>query len=149
MPEKIMANRTDMKVVNAENVATLDSALKVRGREKIKEMMAVITENTMVHLECPVIVLRYSAPTRQCSPWDEVSMNFVIYGRLTYLNEGIVQKEHDRGQVPGNPGVPEQVLPDITHITNMGMTQAKFPVRLLAWISNVRRGRTYQIVSEV
>jgi hypothetical protein len=80
---------------------------------------------------------------------DEVRIDSERDDKQTYLNEGIVQEEHDRGQIPGDPGVPEQVLTDITHITNMGMTQAELPVRLLAQYSKDRSGRTYQIVSEV
>lgn len=42
------ANMTEMNVVNADRVATLDRALKVRGSEQISEIIAVTSENTMV-----------------------------------------------------------------------------------------------------
>lgn len=64
-----MASNTDTKVNNAENVAAWDRELNVRGSEQTHEVMAVTTLNTIVHLEWPVMVLRYSAPTKQCKPW--------------------------------------------------------------------------------
>lgn len=62
------ASMTEMNVVNADRVATLDRALKVRGREQISEMIAVTSEKIMVQAPWPLIVLRYSAPTKQCKP---------------------------------------------------------------------------------
>ena len=45
----------------------------------------------------------------------------------SYLDEGVVEQKHDRGSPPGDLGVPEEVLANITHIANLGVTQTKFP----------------------
>lgn len=66
------ARTTEMKVKNAERVATLDSVLNVRGSEKHQEMMATTSENTTVHTAPLDIVFKYSAPTTQCRPWMKV-----------------------------------------------------------------------------
>src|SRR4051812_35335847 len=67
-PAKTAARMTEMKVKNADKVATLDRVLNVRGSEKIHEMMATISENTTVQTAPLDIVFRYSAPTTQCRP---------------------------------------------------------------------------------
>lgn len=87
MPTKIMANRTDTNVANAEKVATLDSVLNVRGIEQIKDATAVTTENTMVQTPPPETVLRYSAPTKQCKPYNSVRKgclqnNKIVWGKV-------------------------------------------------------------------
>jgi hypothetical protein len=66
------ARMTEMKVKNAERVATLDSVLNVRGSEKIQEMIATMNEKTTVHTAPLDIVFKYSAPTTQCRPWMKV-----------------------------------------------------------------------------
>lgn len=50
------------------------------------------------------------------------------YGlRSEYLNEGVVQQEHDGSRIPSNLGIPEEVLADVTDITDFRMAQAKSP----------------------
>jgi len=44
-----------------------------------------------------------------------------------YLNEGVVQQEHRSRPVPGDLGVPEQMLANVTHVSNVGMAQAESP----------------------
>jgi hypothetical protein len=60
---------TETNVAKAEMVATLDKVLNVRGIEQTRETIAVIRENTMVQVPWPEMVLRYSAPTKQCKPY--------------------------------------------------------------------------------
>jgi hypothetical protein len=57
-------------VKNAENVAILASAEKVRGMEQINETTAIIAENPMVHTLWFDMVFRYLAPTRQWKPYN-------------------------------------------------------------------------------
>lgn len=45
-----------------------------------------------------------------------------------YLNNSVVQQEHNRCQIPHNSRVPEQVLANVAHIAHLGMPQAKPPV---------------------
>jgi hypothetical protein len=44
-----------------------------------------------------------------------------------YLNEDVVQQEHDSREVPRNFGIPEEILANVAHITNFRMTQAELP----------------------
>jgi hypothetical protein len=44
-----------------------------------------------------------------------------------YLDECVIQDKHHRGEIPGNFGVPEQILPDIADITNIWMPQTELP----------------------
>ena len=67
-PLKAAARMTETKVNRAEAVAPLERAPKVRGSEQIQETTATIAEKPMVQTECPVMVLRYFAPTKQCNP---------------------------------------------------------------------------------
>lgn len=46
----MVASNTDTKVKKADKVARWESPLKVRGSETKKEMTAVTTEKTMVHV---------------------------------------------------------------------------------------------------
>ena len=50
MPAKMVARSTDRKVKKAETVASLASALKVRGSEHTHETIAIIAEKPMVHI---------------------------------------------------------------------------------------------------
>lgn len=43
------ARRTEMKVKKADAVASLESALKVRGKEQNQQMMVAMTAKTTVH----------------------------------------------------------------------------------------------------
>ena len=43
------ANKTEMKVKNADAVPSFDRALKVLGREQNQQMMVAITAKTTVH----------------------------------------------------------------------------------------------------
>ena len=44
------------------------------------------------------------------------------------LNEGIVQQEHDRSEPVGDVAVPEEHLANVCHISNLGVSEAEFPV---------------------
>ena len=68
MPEKIMPNSRETNVKKAEAVASLDKVPNVLGNENKNDTTLVIKENAIVHIPWPVIVLRYSAPTKQCKP---------------------------------------------------------------------------------
>ena len=61
MPAKMAANKTEMKVKNAESVANLDKVSKVRGREQSQETIIIMTEKPTVHIPelLSVMVLRY------------------------------------------------------------------------------------------
>ena len=66
MPEKMIARRTAMPMVAAENVPIHDSCESVRGSETNQHAMAATTEKTTVQAAPPVIVFSHFAPTRQC-----------------------------------------------------------------------------------
>jgi hypothetical protein len=68
MPANITTNKIDIDVKTAENMASLDSPLKVRGNEQTKQAIAVMKAKEIVQIEWSVIVFRYSAPTKQCNP---------------------------------------------------------------------------------
>jgi hypothetical protein len=65
IPAKMVASNTEMKVKNAERVASFASVSKVLGREQTKDTTAIIAEKPIVQTVLLVIVLRYFAPTRQ------------------------------------------------------------------------------------
>jgi hypothetical protein len=45
----------------------------------------------------------------------------------THLDEGIVQDEHDCSGIPDPRFAPEQHLPNITDISDLGMPKTEFP----------------------
>ena len=47
--------------------------------------------------------------------------------RNKYLNKSVVQQEHDCGQIPDNPRIPEQILANIAHVTDFWMSQTESP----------------------
>lgn len=130
----MVASNTEMKVKNAEKVAALDRLLNVRGNEKTKEITAVTTDHTMVQVPPFVIVLRYFAPTRQWRPWKslEYDRKIISTHKAAYLNEGVVQQEHDCRQPPNNLRIPEQILANIANITDFWMAQTELPIVVLA-----------------
>jgi len=72
MPAKIVAKMTETKVKNAENVAIVASALKVRGSEQAHDTMATIALNAIVQIPWLDMVLRYLAPVKQWKPMMNV-----------------------------------------------------------------------------
>ena len=72
IPAKIVANMTEMNVKNAEKVAIVASAEKVRGSEQIHDTMATMALNAMVQRPPLDMVLRYLAPVRQWKPMMNV-----------------------------------------------------------------------------
>ena len=68
MPANMAANRTDMKVKNADAVPSFERALKVLGREQNQHIIVAMTAKTTVHSLWLVIVLRYLALTSICKP---------------------------------------------------------------------------------
>ena len=44
------------------------------------------------------------------------------------LDEGVVQHEHDGGEVPGPAPVPEDELTDITNVTDLWVSHGEFPI---------------------
>lgn len=68
MPAKMAARSTEMKVKNAEAVASRESALKVRGSEQNQQIIVAITANTTVHWLWFVMVFKYLALTRTWRP---------------------------------------------------------------------------------
>jgi len=61
----MVASSTEIKVKNADQSASLANALKVRGSEQTKDIIAMINENTTVHTAPLVMVFKYLAPTKQ------------------------------------------------------------------------------------
>ena len=52
--------------------------------------------------------------------------------RQVYLNEGVVEQEHDSGEIPDpSPAIVEH-LANIANITNFWMTKTEFPMVLSA-----------------
>ena len=47
---------------------------------------------------------------------------------ITYLNESVVEKEHDGSKVPGPFLAPEQHLTDITYILDFWVSHTELPV---------------------
>ena len=43
------------------------------------------------------------------------------------LNEGVIQKKHDSGQVPRCLGIPEQHLANVTNIPGFRVSKAELP----------------------
>jgi len=62
------ANRTEMKVKNADAVPSFERALKVLGSELNQQIIVAITAKTTVHWLWLVMVLRYLALTSTCRP---------------------------------------------------------------------------------
>ena len=75
MPAKIVAKMTEMNVKNAEKVAMVARALKVRGSEQIHDTTATIALNAMVQMPWLDMVLRYLAPVKQWKPMMKVLFN--------------------------------------------------------------------------
>lgn len=50
-----------------------------------------------------------------------------IEARMTYLDEGVVQDEHDRSKIPSPGFTPEKHLTNIANISHLRMAQAKLP----------------------
>ena len=67
-PAKTAARSTEMKVKNAERVASLDRVSKVLGREHTQESTAQIAENPTVQTAPLLMVFRYFAPVKTWSP---------------------------------------------------------------------------------
>lgn len=77
--EKITTIKIEINVNRAEPAPSLESALNVRGSDANQQTIAVMNAKAIVHTEWSVIVFKYSAPTRQCSPYTcKVSMNLVL-----------------------------------------------------------------------
>ena len=72
MAAKMIASSTEMNVKNADAVASLESVSKVLGNEEIKEMIVMIAEKPIVHIEWFVMVFKYFAPVRTWRPWINV-----------------------------------------------------------------------------
>ena len=47
---------------------------------------------------------------------------------LTYLNEGVVQNEHDCCKIPRPCFAPEKHLANIAHIPNLWVTKTELPI---------------------
>jgi len=47
--------------------------------------------------------------------------------KSTYLNESVVQHEHNRSSIPSPSFPPEEHLSNITNITNLGVAKTKLP----------------------
>lgn len=58
-----------MNVKIADAAPSLDRTLNVLGREQNQQIRAAITANTTVHWLWLVMVLRYLALTKTCSPY--------------------------------------------------------------------------------
>lgn len=117
-----------MKVKNAESVASFDKVSKVLGREQTHERTAQIAENPTVHTAPLLMVFRYLAPVKTWSPYDSQTMP-TIDSKYdgAYLDECIVEQEHDSGGIP-NPGPPViEHLAYIANVADLWMTQAEFP----------------------
>ena len=68
MAEKMVARMTEIKVKKADAVPKRARVLKVRGIDAKKEMTATMALKPIVQMLWPVMVLRYLAPVKQCSP---------------------------------------------------------------------------------
>lgn len=68
-----------------------------------------------------------------------------------YLDEGIVQQEHYGSEIPRDLRVPKEILPNVTHVTDIGMTQTESPDRgsILNLTTTRPRRATYQMIREV
>lgn len=75
MPAKMAARRTERNVKRADTVASLERALKVRGREQNQQIIVAITANTIVHWLWLVMVFRYFVETKMCRPWMKALFN--------------------------------------------------------------------------
>jgi hypothetical protein len=64
-----------------------------------------------------------------CRPYELVSARFAfVLKGISYLDKGVVEQKHDRGGPPGDLGVPEEVLANITHVADLGVAQTKSPM---------------------
>ena len=46
---------------------------------------------------------------------------------LSHLNKSIVQEKHGGSQVPSPSPAPEEHLPEVTNVSNLGMAHTKLP----------------------
>jgi hypothetical protein len=65
------------------------------------------------------------------SQMTTTSVNFSQ--RRVYLDEGIIEQEHRRCQIPHDLGFPKDNLGDVADITNLRVPKTKLPVR--GWLA--------------
>jgi len=51
------------------------------------------------------------------------------FNDTTYLNEGVVQQEHDGGKVPGRSVAAKEHLTNVTDILDFGVAHAELPAK--------------------
>jgi len=121
---------TETKVKNAERVASLERASKVRGREHMNDITAITAEKPTVQISWLVIVLRYLAPVRTWRAWLRLVRGDAGGSERGFkdLDEGIVEEEHDGREVPGYLRIPVQHLTDVADVADFRVSETEFPV---------------------
>jgi hypothetical protein len=68
---------------------------------------------------------------------------------MTYLDESVVQDEHERCSIPRPSLSPKKHLANITYISNLGVSETELPAKLLVSHEIETNRTSYQTMSEV